>query len=134
MASRLHMRLLPLKVTLRSTTGKLERRVVHPEEVSSSQQQEVGGAEKSTTLECSPEPEEHNEDFIEGPSMHTIQKQANASAWGNIRHQLLHAVVEGEAMAVSQLCVRCDNVQAILRCLKCGPSAFYCNNCFPVST
>ena len=67
------------------------------EEGSSSQQQEVGGAEKSTTPGCSPKPEEHNEDFIEGPSMHTIQKQANASAWGNIRHQLLHAVVEGAA-------------------------------------
>ena len=125
MAAHFYLRLLPLKITVRPTTGRSERRVVHPEEGPSMQRASIV-AENEPSPPSSPA-EIYTED---GPSMRTILKQASASAWGSIRHKLLHAVVEGEAMPESQLCVKCNNVYANLRCQKCGSSAFYCQECF----
>ena len=68
-------------------------------------------------------------DFIEGPSLHTIQKEANAEAWKKIRPMILRAVVENEGMPAKQLCIMCSELAAV-RCRKCGPFAFFCNHCF----
>ena len=72
-------------------------------------------------VECSSQIQD--EAFCEGPSLHTIQKQANAAVWERIRHQLLRAIMESKAMPQNQLNVKCNDVVANLRCRKCNPSA-----------
>ena len=69
--------------------------------------------------------DEFDEGCNEGPSLHKLQREANASAWENVRAKLLHAIVESEAMPLNQVCTKCSEVAATLRCRKCGPSAFF---------
>ena len=128
MADHRRFRLPSLKVTVRDTTGKSERKIVHPQVVLPSSY-----TVKSDMETVSMEPatfEGSSEDFIEGPSLHSIQKEANAEAWKKIRPRMLKAIVENEAMPTNQLCILCTAELAVLRCRKCGPFAFLCNPCF----
>ena len=58
----------------------------------------------------------------------------HAAAWERIRHDLLRAVVESEAMPPNQVCIKCNDVLATLRCRKCGPSAFFVMCAFSLVT
>ena len=134
----LSRKLQPLKVTFRPTRGKVQTKLVYRDDSSSTRSLPVATAGTSAQgepyvddddrVECSSQMPD--EAFSEGPSLHTIQKQANAAAWERIRHQLLRVLVESEAMPRDQLCVKCSIVAASLRCRKCHPSAFFCKECF----
>ena len=58
--------------------------------------------------------DEFDEGCNEGPSLHKLQREANASAWENVRAKLLHAIVESEAMPLNQVCTKCSEVAATL--------------------
>ena len=124
----LSCKLHPLKVTIHPTRGKVETKLVYRFD-SLSRSQAVVSADKSIEKEPrNVEDVEHSsqiqgEDFCEGPSLHTLQKQANSAAWERIRHQLLCTIMECEAMPHNQLCIKCDDADAHLRCLRCHPSA-----------
>ena len=128
----LRFKLPPLKVTFRPTVGKVERKLVYRDETARRLHIADAEVDAEKKFDCTSEIHDniHDEAFSEGPTLDTIQKQANSAAWDRIRHQLLHAVVEGEAMPPHQPCIKCDDVQASLRCQKCHPSAFYCYGCF----
>ena len=127
----LHFKLPPLKVTFRPTTGKVERKLVYRDEVGRSGS--VTAAVEKQNDNASEIPDDdgcHDEAFCEGPTLHTIQNQANSAAWERIGHRLLEVIVEGAAMPPHQLCIKCNDALANLRCQKCHASAFYCKGCF----
>lgn len=63
------------------------------------------------------------------PSLHEIQSKVSVSAWQQLRERILTVTTESSAMPVGQICICCEN-QASFRCVKCGPFAFYCFECF----
>ena len=142
----LHFKLPPLKVTVRPTSGQIERIVIYREDSARKSALSQDRPEKDDFLPGSKDEEadssridniqygssdvEVDEAFVEGPSLHKIQKQAHAAIWDGIRNDILRAVVESEAMPQNQVCIKCNNVLATLRCRKCGPSAFSCDVCF----
>ena len=112
MAKQLHLKLPCLKVTLRPTSGPIQRRVVHRGAVLKPSSEnpdcpvktvvDPGGqlanlASTNISLE---------EEFTEGPSLHKIQRESNARAWERIRQKLLHAGMESEAMPLNQVCIK----------------------------
>ena len=138
MAKHIQLKLPSFRVTVRPTSGPVQKKIIHRSATSQVSQKldsiEPGSASSPKPLEsdyqhCDAEPHE-DDDFTEGSSLHRIQKKANASAWEKIRPSLLKAVVESEAMPPYQECIKCFKVPASLRCRKCGPYAFFCTTCF----
>ena len=99
-----------------SDWGKSPKKLVYRDDGSSNRLSHTVAAatagDVDDNIECSSQVQD--EAFCEGPNLHTIQKQANAAAWESIRHQLLRAIVESEAMPQNQLCVKCNDVAANL--------------------
>ena len=134
MAKHVHLKLPSFRVTVRPTSGPIQKKVIYRRSTTSQVTKKLdldfsSNLKSSDYQVCDVETSE-NDDFLEGPSLYQIQSKANASAWEEIRLCLLKAVVENEAMPHNQKCIQCSKVAASLRCLKCGPCAFYCTTCF----
>ena len=63
------------------------------------------------------------------PTSYELECKASVGAWEEIRPSVLHVVTESSAMRIRQQCLNCKQ-NAILRCLQCGPVAFFCEDCF----
>ena len=63
------------------------------------------------------------------PSTYFIKELSAAKEWEAIRPRLLKCVIESYALPDSVECTCCSSVASI-RCLKCGPRAFFCKHCF----
>ena len=74
----------------------------------------VTAAGDKQNIDCTSEDDFHDEAFSEGPTLHTIQKQANSAAWERIRHRLLHAIVEGAAMPPAMMFYQICNVKSVI--------------------
>ena len=134
----LNLKLPSLKVKQHSSSGQVQKRVVYRQALSTPWQiSKNNDCSQSTSEPVEPSIDFHllsddkfDEGCSEGPSLHKLQREANASAWEEVRAKLLHAVVESEAMPLNQACTKCSEVPATLQCRKCGPSAFFCCACF----
>lgn len=148
MANQMRMKLPSLKLTQRSTQGKVRHRTV-PRGMTSSSARSPGcadDAEKSS--QTSPEsPGEAGsveksddgespmliiDDFDQdhsGPSLHSIKQKAATAAWEKNRVSMLKTFIECNSMPSNQTCITCAN-EAKYRCLQCASWAFFCSNCF----
>ena len=66
---------------------------------------------------------------LEDPTSYELECKASVAAWEEVRSSIFIAVTESYAMQNNQKCFNCEN-SAILRCVRCGPVAFYCEKCF----
>ena len=64
------------------------------------------------------------------PSLYAVKQKIAASAWSTIRNKLRDACVEISALPEMQMCVKCLEVSATLRCRRCGPCAYFCDECW----
>jgi len=64
------------------------------------------------------------------PTGHELENQSMVAGWDGIRSGILAAVTEAYAMPPDQMCCACMAVAATLRCQRCGPSGYYCCDCF----
>ena len=63
------------------------------------------------------------------PTTHELERKASVAAWEDVRESFLHVFTESFAMKIGQECLNCKK-EAGLRCLGCGPAAFFCEDCF----
>lgn len=140
MAARLRFRLPPLKVTQWSSAGgKAVNRSV-PRSFYSRQMVVEGDNDSSHDVAAQEEadPTVAEADFSEtesitnhpGVTLYSIKEKSAALEWEALRPQLLKCVVGSDAMPDSQLCLLCADSPATMRCLKCGPKAYFCEECF----
>lgn len=66
---------------------------------------------------------------LDEPTSFELECKATVAAWEEIRPSVLHVITESCAMKIGQHCLNCKQ-NAILRCLLCGPVAFFCEACF----
>ena len=67
-----------------------------------------------------------------GPGLYEISQKVSVSAWKKVRHSLLKAVTESNAMPSNQLCtICCEPTLAMFRCIQCGPCVYFCASCLP---
>jgi len=60
------------------------------------------------------------------------QKQITLETnWKTVINDIYNTMLENEAIPNNVTCINCDNF-AVLRCLDCGSSIFYCNSCFKI--
>ncbi len=69
------------------------------------------------------------EDPMIYPTEHELRHKSMAAEWNELRDLIQVAVTENEALEDGQLCIVCSE-SACLRCQPCGPSGFYCSQCF----
>ena len=151
MASRKKMKLPPLKVKQRSTSGKTVQRVI-PRGILGPVGDRVDtnlgtvegprsavGDRVDTNLGTVEGPrsgihwdsDEHSipADSLPEPSLHKITQESAIAGWNKVRPDLLRVVIETSAVPSAQLCCLCTN-EATYRCLSCSPTDFFCGNCF----
>ena len=63
------------------------------------------------------------------PKDHAIQSQNTVEGWNKARMMLRNTLLETNAMPPNQMCVLCCNSSALYRCTRCGPFAYYCEEC-----
>ena len=63
------------------------------------------------------------------PTCFELESEASVAAWEEIRRRILHVITESCVIRIGQQCCNCKQ-HAILRCLLCGPAAFFCEDCF----
>ena len=68
--------------------------------------------------------EEHEDE----PTLNELENEASIAAWNKVRGSILSAITECQAMPVDQKC-QCENT-ALLRCVTCGPNAYFCEKYF----
>ena len=61
-------------------------------------------------------------------SSYRKRQQRSASAWQQVRNQLLRASIECSVPSASAACVVCESV-AVIICPDCGSQAQYCEDC-----
>ena len=64
----------------------------------------------------------------EEPTVHELESKASVSSWKEIRSSLLSAATAAESLPKDQKC-QCSEA-ALLRCTRCSPGAYFCENCF----
>ena len=146
MAGRFKYKLPPLRVTMRSTSGKVSDRYI-PRGSKSQHQPEQQMVMKDPQLVVMDEEEQQmvmNEEAgnwmaktvgnrLEEetlPSLHEISQKQATESWNRIRPELLKVAIASEAMPDNQKCLLCSIEDASCRCLQCGPNVFFCRNCF----
>ena len=149
MAARLKLKLPSLRVTQRSTTGEINRRLI-PRGCTAIQNEPSDlchDADKEASVEPSQSAESGNA-FDAGigldandvsvplltptiePSLHVLAQKAAIASWSKLRPDMLKTAIECNAMPLKQKCILCSTNDATYRCLKCAPSAYYCPQCF----
>lgn len=66
---------------------------------------------------------------LEEPTGHELESRASIAGWDSVRRAIRTAVTEMAAMPLSQICLCCDT-PASMRCKRCGPKGYYCQECF----
>ena len=140
MASQKHLKLPPFRLTKRCGTAvevrsihrgecARESRSVEPLEVKLEEGQHLPA--NTAVDNCSPCIEE-GEPLLEcdEPSLHEIQTKASVRGWSKLRKEILLTAVECSAMPEGQICILCSEEAAVFRCQQCGPSVFYCEQCY----
>lgn len=64
----------------------------------------------------------------EPESVFTRRKLKAVEAWEELRRSTLRAAVESMCLP-DVLCCNCDENPAEVRCMQCGPTAFFCQHC-----
>ena len=132
-ASRLKLKLPPLKVVQRSTSGETAHRIVPRGFVSQSEEpgpSNDGKHDNDVGDYYGPDPFLDTESPSMEPSLHKIAQNSAAISWNKIRSNLLKAAIEGNAMPLDQYCSMCSTREAVYRCLRCSPCAYFCRECF----
>ena len=138
--------LRPLRLTYQTTGDITECRDIHRglinvDEVPAHKHiPEEGNKADADTCQSIPEQEHKSLDCgvghcdvssteLDEPTSYELECKASVGAWEEIRPSVLHVVTESSAMRIRQQCLNCKQ-NAILRCLQCGPVAFFCEDCF----
>ena len=129
MAKRVSLKLPPFNLTKRSTSGKVVHQFI-PRGCTHTNR---------TVIEenvCSSGTGMHHEVWFQDippenlPTLHEVYQKQAAEGWKKIRMDMLHAVIESEALPVDQMCSVCMSSTASCRCLQCGPEYFFCVPCY----
>ena len=65
---------------------------------------------------------------VEEPTLHELENKAAIGSWKQIRRLVLSTLTETEGLPKDQRC-QC-NEEVVLRCVRCGPRGYFCENCF----
>lgn len=148
MAVRKKLKLPPLKVTYHPTFGTREVKNIQ-RGISVTSLDVCGHEEQGTQLQSQSEAPnqsgivsdnhascdssqmflnlQSNDDEL--PSLYEIEQRSSVTAWEKLRSGFLSIATECSAMPVDQICLICKSA-AVLRCQRCGPSIYYCFDCF----
>ncbi len=125
MAQHISLKLPALKLRKRDTSGSCQRQDIYPVS-SATSASEIQDEDNDPELYL----DAGTSDDTEGPSLYKIQQESSVAEWNEIRDKLVRAVVETNAMPLEQICVKCLESPASLRCQKCSVASFYCESCF----
>ena len=64
------------------------------------------------------------------PNLYSVKQKVASDSWKAMREAIRNVCVEGAALPDGQLCVICLSDEATLWCVRCGASAYYCNDCW----
>ena len=62
-------------------------------------------------------------------SAHHRRRQKAAEAWGRLRSSFIATTVSKSCIPPASMCVKCNTVEATVRCQQCGPLAYFCEAC-----
>lgn len=82
-----------------------------------------------TDIDLAPENTDSFDSSAEISTTHTQRKLKLAEKWKELRNRATTAVVEGSCLPSSCICCQCGTKTADIRCLQCGPSAYFCSSC-----
>lgn len=132
------LQLPTLKVTRRPTSGG---KVVEFVQLGQTTVESSHDCVVDPSKSCdSPIPERSHPDistFLQSDGMHMmeptgyeLEEKSMVAGWENVRGAILRAVTESAAMPPQCVCVICNEAEALLQCVKCGPSGYFCCKCF----
>ncbi len=134
MARRSCGRLPSFKVIVRSSSGRVSHRSVprgcQGKGLQKKRQDSTPGVVLDGVVVAENLPENTTSDPEILPTVHEVLQKKSVESWEKMRHQLLKASVESEALPPDTLCFVCGLNKASHRCLQCSSSLFYCLSCY----